>query len=87
MRNGSRLLALLGLALDGLRRKAGRNVLTMLGVLIGVLALTLIVGLGQGMTNLIEATVSGGENLRRSASAPASGTASPTRSRRRSRAR
>jgi putative ABC transport system permease protein len=43
--------AMLGLAWDGLKRKFGRNFLTALGVIIGVLALTLIVALGRGMAD------------------------------------
>ncbi len=56
--------ALGGLALDGLRRKWGRNLLTMSGVFLGVLALTLIVSLGEGITRLITTTVSNGDNMR-----------------------
>ena len=56
--------ALGGLALDGLRRKWGRNLLTMSGVFLGVLALTLIVSLGEGITRLITSTVSSGANMR-----------------------
>jgi len=56
--------SLAALALDGLRRKVGRNLLTMSGVFIGVFALTLIVSLGEGMTRLVQSAVSGEDNLR-----------------------
>ena len=56
--------SLLALAVDGLRRKVGRNLLTMSGVFIGVFALTLIVSLGEGMTRLVQTAVSGSDNLR-----------------------
>lgn len=56
--------SLLALAVDGLRRKIGRNLLTIGGVFIGVFALTLIVSLGEGMTRLVETAVSGEDNLR-----------------------
>lgn len=52
------------LAVDGLRRKLGRNLLTMSGVFIGVLALTLIVSLGEGLSSVISDTVSQQDNLR-----------------------
>jgi putative ABC transport system permease protein len=67
------LSTLLGLAVDGLRRKIGRNLLTMGGVFIGVLALTLIIALGQGMTAQIETAVSGGRNLRQVVLSPGFG--------------
>ena len=50
---------ILGLALEGLLRKKGRNLLTMSGVLIGVFALTMIVSLGEGLSHAITDTVSG----------------------------
>lgn len=53
-----------GLALDGLLRKKGRNLLTMSGVLIGVFALTLIVALGQGLSHAVTDTVASSDNLR-----------------------
>ena len=56
--------SLVALAGDGLRRKVGRNLLTMSGVFIGVFALTLIVSLGEGMTRLVQSAVSGEDNLR-----------------------
>ncbi|MDC1142433.1 ABC transporter permease [Planctomycetota bacterium] len=56
--------AMMGLALEGLFRKKGRNFLTMSGVLIGVMALTTIVALGEGLTNAMTSTVSGEDNLR-----------------------
>ena len=56
--------SLVALAGDGLRRKVGRNLLTMSGVFIGVFALTLIVSLGEGMTRLVQTAVSGEDNLR-----------------------
>ncbi|MFV1959147.1 MAG: ABC transporter permease [Planctomycetota bacterium] len=55
---------LFALALDGLRRRPGRTLLTMSGVGIGVLALVLIVSLGEGMQGLIQTTLSGEANLR-----------------------
>ncbi|MEZ5991496.1 MAG: ABC transporter permease [Planctomycetota bacterium] len=55
---------ILGLALEGLLRKKGRNLLTMSGVLIGVFALTMIVSLGEGLSHAITDTVSGSDNLR-----------------------
>ncbi len=63
----------LGLAFDGLRRKTGRNLLTLLGVAIGVLALTLIVALGQGLSGLVSGTLSGEEELKQVALAPGFG--------------
>ena len=39
-------------------RKKGRNTLTMLGVFIGVFALTMIISLGQGLMEVITGTVS-----------------------------
>ncbi|MHC4839576.1 MAG: ABC transporter permease [Planctomycetota bacterium] len=59
-----RIRAIIGLALEGLFRKKGRNFLTMSGVLIGVMALTTIVALGEGLTGAITSTVSGEDNLR-----------------------
>ena len=56
--------SLVALAIDGLRRKIGRNLLTMSGVFIGVFALTLIVSLGEGMTRLVQTAVSDSDNLR-----------------------
>lgn len=53
-----------GLAMDGLLRKKGRNLLTMSGVLIGVFALTLIVALGQGLSHAVTDTVASSDNLR-----------------------
>jgi putative ABC transport system permease protein len=55
---------MIGLALGGLLRKKGRNTLTMLGVFIGVFALTMIISLGQGLMEVITGTVSGDDNLR-----------------------
>lgn len=55
---------MIGLALGGLLRKKGRNTLTMLGVFIGVFALTMIISLGQGLMEVISGTVSGDDNLR-----------------------
>lgn len=69
MKNG----LLLGLALDGLKRKWGRNVLTLSGVTLGVFALTLIVALGQGITHLVRDTVSGEDNLRQIGVSPGFG--------------
>lgn len=60
----TRLVAIVALAVDGLWRKLGRNLLTMSGVVVGVLALTLIISLGEGMTRLVRTTVSGDESLR-----------------------
>lgn len=57
-------IAMIGLALGGLLRKKGRNTLTMLGVFIGVFALTMIISLGQGLMAVITGTVSGDDNLR-----------------------
>jgi len=57
-------LSMIGLALSGLLRKKGRNTLTMLGVFIGVFALTMIISLGQGLMSVITGTVSGDDNLR-----------------------
>ena len=65
---------LLGLALDGLQRKWGRNVLTLSGVTIGVFALTMIVALGQGIAHLVHDTVAGEENLRQIGVSPGFGT-------------
>jgi len=62
-----------GLAFDGLRRKPGRNLLTLLGVAIGVLALTLIVSLGQGLAGLVEGTIAGEEDLRQIGLSPGFG--------------
>lgn len=56
--------AIISLALEGLLRKKGRNFLTMSGVLIGVLALTMIISLGEGLTSAITNTVSGEDNLK-----------------------
>ena len=55
---------ILVLAMEGLLRKKGRNLLTMSGVLIGVFALTTIVSLGEGLTSAVTSTVSGTDNLR-----------------------
>ena len=63
----------LGLAFDGLRRKPGRNVLTLVGVAVGVLALTLIVSLGHGLAGLIGNTISGEEDLRQIGLSPGFG--------------
>ena len=52
------------LAADGLSRKKGRAFLTMLGVIIGVFALAMIVGLGQGITSLMTRMLSTEDNLR-----------------------
>ncbi|MCC6463825.1 MAG: ABC transporter permease [Planctomycetes bacterium] len=54
----------LAVALEGLGRKKGRNLLTMSGVLIGVFALTLIVSLGEGLAQAVTGTMSGTDNLR-----------------------
>lgn len=67
------LPSLLGLALDGLRRKWGRNLLTLSGVTIGVFALTLIVALGQGIAHLVRDTVSGESSLRQIGVSPGFG--------------
>jgi putative ABC transport system permease protein len=64
---------LLGLALDGLRRKWGRNLLTLSGVTIGVFALTLIVALGQGIARMVHDTVAGEDNLRQIGVSPGFG--------------
>ena len=64
MNGRASFLSLLALAADGLRRKLGRNLLTMSGVFIGVFALTLIVSLGEGMTRLVRTAVSDSDNLR-----------------------
>ncbi len=64
---------MIALALDGLRRKLGRNLLTMSGVFIGVLALTLIISLGEGMANVISSTVDSGNNLRQIGLSPGFG--------------
>lgn len=66
-------LPMLGLALDGLRRKWGRNLLTLSGVTIGVFALTLIVALGQGIAHLVRDTVSGESSLRQIGVSPGFG--------------
>jgi putative ABC transport system permease protein len=71
--NGATFSSLVGLAVDGLRRKFGRNILTMSGVFIGVLALTLIIALGQGMTYQIQSAVTGGSNLRQVGLSPGFG--------------
>ena len=55
----------LAVALEGLGRKKGRNLLTMSGVLIGVFALTLIVSVGEGMAQAVTGTMSGTDNLRK----------------------
>ncbi len=65
--------SLFGLAFDGLRRKPGRNLLTLAGVSIGVLALTMIVSLGQGLASLVTTTVSGEDNLRQIGVSPGFG--------------
>jgi putative ABC transport system permease protein len=69
----TRLPSLLALAVDGLRRKLGRNLLTASGVFIGVLALTLIVSVGSGLRHAVETTMSSGDNLRQIGLAPGSG--------------
>ncbi len=66
-------LPMLGLAFDGLARKWGRNLLTLSGVTIGVLALTLIVALGQGIAHLVRDTVSGEGSLRQIGVSPGFG--------------
>jgi putative ABC transport system permease protein len=65
--------SMLGLAWDGLMRKWGRNLLTLSGVTIGVMALTLTVALGQGIQRLVRETVSGEENLRQIGLSPGFG--------------
>jgi putative ABC transport system permease protein len=65
--------SMLGLAVDGLLRKWGRNVLTLSGVTIGVLALTLTIALGQGIQRMVRETVSGEENLRQIGVSPGFG--------------
>lgn len=55
---------ILSLALEGLLRKKGRNLLTASGVLIGVFALTMIISLGEGLNSAVTNTVSGTDNLR-----------------------
>ena len=65
--------SMLGLACDGLRRKMGRNLLTMSGVFIGVLSLTLIVALGEGMARFVQRRVQGAENLRQIGLSPGFG--------------
>lgn len=57
-------LGIVRLALEGLFRKKGRNMLTMSGVVIGVLSLTLIVALGQGLGHVISGALGGSDNLR-----------------------
>ena len=67
------LPSLFGLAVDGLARKWGRNLLTLSGVTIGVFALTLIVALGQGIAHLVRDTVSGEGSLRQIGVSPGFG--------------
>ncbi|MCC6574136.1 MAG: FtsX-like permease family protein [Planctomycetes bacterium] len=54
----------LTMALEGLRRKKGRASLTALGIFVSVLALTLIIGLGEGLTAAISDTLTSDDNLR-----------------------
>ncbi|MGE0433390.1 MAG: ABC transporter permease [Planctomycetota bacterium] len=58
------MIRTLALAADGLARKKGRAFLTMLGVIIGVFALAMIVGLGQGISSLLTRMLSTEDNLR-----------------------
>ena len=53
MRAGPRLTALLGEAVASVRRRAWRSVLTALGVAIGVAAVVLLVGIGQGLEHRV----------------------------------
>lgn len=58
------LSGVIGMALEGLRRKKGRAALTALGIFVSVLALTLIISLGEGLTGAIGQTLTSDENLR-----------------------
>ncbi len=53
MRAGPRLAALLAEAVASVRRRAWRSVLTALGVAIGVAAVVLLVGIGQGLEHRV----------------------------------
>lgn len=68
-----RPISMAALAFDGLRRKIGRNLLTMSGVFIGVMALTMIVSLGEGLNQLILDTVQNEGNLRQIGLSPGFG--------------
>jgi putative ABC transport system permease protein len=57
-------LGMVSMAFSGLARKRSRNALTMLGVFIGVFALTMIISLGEGLSAVVTGTVSGDDNLR-----------------------
>lgn len=70
MLNGASMLAF---AWEGILRRPGRTLLTMSGVFIGVLALTLIVAIGQGLSSFVERTVSTNENLRQVGLSPGFG--------------
>jgi len=61
------------LALDGVLRRPGRNALTLLGVGIGVLALTLIVSLGEGIASFVSRTVARSVSLRQVGLSPGFG--------------
>jgi ABC-type antimicrobial peptide transport system permease subunit len=45
---------LLAMALEGLSRKKSRNALTMLGIVIAILSLTLVISAGEGMNGFID---------------------------------
>ncbi len=65
--------SMLAFAWEGTLRRPGRTLLTMSGVFIGVLALTLIVSVGEGLAGFVERTVSTHENLRQVGLSPGFG--------------
>ena len=61
------------MAWEGLFRKKVRTALTMLGIVIGVFAMTLIIALGSGMEQILSSAVDDEDNLRQISVQPGTG--------------
>ncbi len=64
---------LVSMALEGLLRKKGRNILTALGIVIAILSLTLVISAGEGMNSFLESELRQEENMRQVAVNPGFG--------------
>jgi putative ABC transport system permease protein len=64
---------LLSLAWEGILRKKGRNALTMLGIVIAILSLSLVISAGEGMDTFLETELKQEDNMRQVAVNPGFG--------------